>query len=92
MWSSVPFGQCGGVRSAKFTKSAPQVLSAFHKVGYAICRVACNFRALRMFGGRVFKRARLVCLAGLSGASRNRLGNSLANETSVGLPRTLPPG
>ena len=36
-----------------------------------------------MFGGRVFKRRRLVRLAGLSGASRNRLGNSLPHETSV---------
>jgi hypothetical protein len=36
-----------------------------------------------MFGGRVFERRRLVRLAGLSGASRNRCGNSLFHETSV---------
>jgi hypothetical protein len=36
-----------------------------------------------MFGGGVFKRPRLVCLAGLFGASRNRLGSNLPDETSV---------
>jgi hypothetical protein len=36
-----------------------------------------------MFGGRVFERGRLVCLARRSGASRNRPGSSLPDETSV---------
>jgi hypothetical protein len=36
-----------------------------------------------MSSGGVFKRRRLVCLAGLSGASRNRRANRLPNQTSV---------
>jgi len=36
-----------------------------------------------MSSGWVFKRRRLVCLAGLSGTSRNRRANRVPNQTSV---------
>jgi hypothetical protein len=75
---------CDGVesRSAK-SKESSRYIVRIYKVGHAMCRVRRNFGTLRMFGGGVFKRGRLVCLAGLSGASRNGLGSSLPHETSV---------
>jgi hypothetical protein len=47
--------------------------------------VACvaTLGHLRMFGGGVLKRRRLVCLAGESGASHSRLACCLLDETSV---------
>jgi hypothetical protein len=42
-----------------------------------------------MFGGGVLKRPRLVCLAGLCGAYRNRHGNNLPDKTSVAAARAL---
>jgi hypothetical protein len=70
------------VRTAKSTKNTLYI-DSLCEVGGLICRVRCDFWTLRMSSGGVFKRRRLVCLAGLSGASRNRLINRLPNQTSV---------
>jgi hypothetical protein len=70
------------VRTAKSTKNTLYI-DSLCEVGGLICRVRCDFWTLRMSSGGVFKRRRLVCLAGLSGASRNRLVNRLPNQTSV---------
>jgi hypothetical protein len=54
-------------------------------VGYPISNVACDSWTLRMYGG-LLNRRRLVGLAGLSGASRNHLGNSPADEKPSAMP------
>ena len=56
---------------------------AIYEIGHAICRVHRNSRPLRMSRGGILEWRRMVYLAGLSGASRNRLGYSLSDETSV---------